>query len=116
MKDIHEQASRLLQRQAEIQADDPLNDLRKEAVSHVLARVLDAEGFTILITSTKDGKTDGLALAGGTIPQSETMHEILRMVEATAKGIGLNMQLRQMKVDACDCPACRAGNENPTMQ
>lgn len=107
MKDVHEQVSRLLQRQCERQADDPLNNLRKEAVAHVLARILDAEGFTILITSTKDGKTDGLALAGGTIPQSETMHEILRMVEATAKGIGLDMQLKQMNAEACRCAKCQ---------
>ena len=115
MKDVHEQASRLLKRQTEIQADDPLNDVRKEAASHVLARILDAEGFTILITSTKDGKTDGLALAGGTIPQSETMQEIMRMVEATAREIGLNIQMRQTKVDACDCPECQAERAKQTI-
>jgi len=107
MENIHEQASRLLERQTEIQADDPLNNVRKEAVSHVLARILDAEGFTLLITSTKNGTTSAQALAGGIVPKAETMREILRMAEATGKGFGLDMQLKQMP---CNCPECQAKN------
>lgn len=113
MNTIHKQASRLLKRQSEIQDIDPLNDARKEAVSHVLTRVLDADGFTILIASTKDGRTDGLALAGGAISPMKTLEELLRAVERVAGGFGVELEL---KVKRCLCPECRTEQGKRTLQ
>lgn len=111
MKNIYKQASRLLQRQTEQQDFDPLNNVRKEAVSHVLARVLDAEGFMIVITSTKDGKTDGLALAGGSIPKKEALEELLRAVESVGLKFGVELELQ---IKNCTCPKCEAKRKNQT--
>lgn len=93
MHDVQKQARILLERQCRDQSSDPLNDIRKEAVSHVLTRVLDADGFTVLIVSTSKEKTHGVALAGGTFPFPATLRELLSAVEGWARQFGVELEL-----------------------
>lgn len=93
MNNINEQANEMLRSQIKEQAKDPLNDVRREAVSHVLTRVLGSDGFTIFVVSTKGNATSGLAVAGGTIPGGPTLSELLRMLEAVSHQFGIELEV-----------------------
>jgi hypothetical protein len=116
MKDSHKRAAKLLERQIQRQDTDPLNNSRREAAGRVLERILDSDGFTVLITSTKGETTSALALAQGELPVRDTMTGMLNMLQSVAKKLGVTMVRSEEISDECDCPACRAHRASQTTQ